>query len=75
MGSGGMHDVADDVDVCTFGMGSAGFGDDIGFADSFNVTTTGLTMGDDVAVDDVTSHFDSVTDGFSCCCGDTIHTG
>lgn len=56
-------------------MGSAGFGDDIGFVDSFNVTTTGLTMGDDVAVDDVTSHFDSVTDGFSCCCGDTIHTG
>lgn len=64
------------MDVCTFGVASAGFGDEIGIvAVSFNVDMTGLTMGNDVAVDDVTSHLDNVTDGFNCCCGDTMQTG
>lgn len=56
-------------------MGSIGFGDDIRFVASFAVEMIGLTIGDDVTVDDVTSHLDNDTDGFCCCCGVTMHTG
>lgn len=60
--------VDDDDDADSAGLSSIGFGDIICFVASFTVETTELIGDDMTAVEDVTSHFVNVANGFCCCC-------
>lgn len=67
MVSGNTEDAIEDNG--STGLGSAGFGDVICFVASFGTfETTGLIIGDDVTIEDVTSHLANVANGFRCCC-------